>query len=65
MTKTYGHQIWQAGISRGVDSNKTNQSGAGDAITSRSGDKLETYTCTNGVPMTTKFGKMVTYLDRL
>ena len=65
MTKTYDHQIWHAGVSRGVDSNKTNQSGAGDVITSRSGDKLQTYTTTNGVPVTTKFGRMITYLDRL
>ena len=34
---------WQAGTSAGFDSNETNQGGAGDAITSRSLDKLKTY----------------------
>ena len=33
------HQILQAGISRGVDSNETNRAGAGDVITSRSYNK--------------------------
>ena len=36
-------QIWQAGTSGGVDSNETNQAGAGDAIMSRLVDKLKTY----------------------
>ena len=42
--KTYDHQIWQADTSRaeGVDSNETNQAGAGDVITSRLRDKLKT-----------------------
>ena len=37
---TYGHRIRQASTSTGFDSNKTNQAGAGDVITSRSRDKL-------------------------
>ena len=37
--KTYDHRIWQAGTSTGVDSNETNQAGAGQVITSRSRDK--------------------------
>lgn len=39
--KTYDHKIWQAVTSREVDSSETNQAGAGDAIMSRSRDKLE------------------------
>ena len=39
LQKTNGHQIRQAGTSRGVDSNETNQRGAGDTITLRSRDK--------------------------
>ena len=39
--KTYDHQIWQTGASAGLDSNETNQAGAGDAITARSRDKLK------------------------
>ena len=34
---------WQAGASRGVDLNETNQPGAGDVITSRLRDKLKTF----------------------
>ena len=41
--KTYDHQIRQAGTSTGVDSNETNQAGAGQVITSRSRDKQKTY----------------------
>ena len=41
--KAYDHQIWRVGTSRGVDSNKINQAGAGNAITSRSRDKRKTY----------------------
>ena len=51
---TYDHQIWAAGISKGFDSNETNQTGADDVITSRSRDELK---------MTAKPGRMVTYLD--
>ena len=39
---TYDHQIWQAGTSRGVDSNETNQPDVGDVIPSRSRNKLKT-----------------------
>ena len=39
--KTYDYQIWQAGASRGVNSNGTNQPGAGDVITSRLNNKLK------------------------
>ena len=42
ISKTYDHQIWQAGTSTGFDSNKTNQAGARDFTTSRSCDKLKT-----------------------
>ena len=38
---TYDHQIWQAGTSTGVELNETNQTGAGDLITSRSRNKLK------------------------
>ena len=41
--KTYDHQIWQAGTSRGVDTTETSQAGAGDVITSRSRDNLKIY----------------------
>ena len=62
--KTYDHQIWQAGTSTGFDSNKTNQAGTGDVITSRSRDKLKTY-----LHYQSAYGhqtwQMVTYLDRL
>ena len=34
------HQSLQAGTSPGVESNETNQTGAGDVITSRSREKL-------------------------
>ena len=34
--KTYDRQIWQAGTSTRFDSNKTNETGAGDLITSKS-----------------------------
>ena len=40
--KTYNHQIWQAGTSTEFDSNEINQAGAGDVISSRSRDKLNT-----------------------
>ena len=36
-------QFGQAGTSRGVDSNETNQAGDGDVITSRLRDKLKAY----------------------
>ena len=39
--KTHRHQILQAGISKGLGSNDTNQAGAGEAITQRSRNKLE------------------------
>ena len=39
--KTYDYQIWQAGTSRGVDSNENSQPRAGDIIVSRSPDKLK------------------------
>ena len=39
--KTYDYQIWQAGASRGVDWNGTNQADAGDVITSRLNNKLK------------------------
>ena len=39
--KTYDHQIWQAGTEVHLD--ETNQAGVGDAISSRSRDKLKTY----------------------
>ena len=41
--KTYNQQIWQTGTARGVDSNETNQAGAGEVTLSRSCDKLKTY----------------------
>ena len=31
---TRGHQIWQGCTSRGIDSNETNETGAGDIINS-------------------------------
>ena len=34
--KAYDHQIWQAGTSRGIDPNETNQLDGSDVITSRS-----------------------------
>ena len=37
----YDHQIWQAGTTREVNSNNTNQAGAGDTINSRLHDKLK------------------------
>ena len=37
-SKTYDHQIWQAGTSTGADTNETNQAGAGDVILSVSRD---------------------------
>ena len=40
---TYDHQIWQAGTPRRVDSNETNQAGAGDAVTSKARDRLKTF----------------------
>ena len=33
--ETYDHQIWKVGTSTGFHSNETNQTGAGDVITSR------------------------------
>ena len=39
--KTYDHKIRQASTSTGFHSNETNQAGAGNAITSRSHDKLK------------------------
>ena len=39
--KTHDHQISQAGTDREVDSNDTNQVGAGDVITSRLCKKLK------------------------
>ena len=39
--KTYDHQIWQEGISKGFHSNEANQAGAGDVITSRLRNKLK------------------------
>ena len=41
--KTYDHQMWQAGTSRGADLNETNQVVGGDAITSRLRDKLKAW----------------------
>ena len=40
---TYDHQIWQAGTSRGVDSNDTNQTGTVDVTTSIPRDKLKLF----------------------
>ena len=40
--KTYDHQTQQARTSRGIDSDETNQAGAGDAIMSGPRDKLKT-----------------------
>ena len=40
--KSYDHRIWLAGTSTGFDSSETNQTGAGDVITSRSRGKLKT-----------------------
>ena len=42
ISRTYDHQIWQAGTSTGFDSNETNQAGARDFITSTVHDKLKT-----------------------
>ena len=39
---TYDYQIWQGWTSTGFDSEETNQAGAGEVITSRSNDKLNT-----------------------
>ena len=39
--KTYAHKILQASTSIKTDSNETNQTDAGDAITSKSRDKLK------------------------
>ena len=63
--KTYEHQILLAGTSRGVASNETNQAGAGWIITSRSREKLKTIYLYYRVPMATKLGGMVSYLDGL
>ena len=40
---TYDHQIWQAGISRVVESNETNQTSTADVITSRPRDKIKLF----------------------
>ena len=40
---TYDHQIWLACTSRGVDSNETNQAGAGEVIMPRSYNKQKLY----------------------
>ena len=40
--KTYDHRIWLAGTCTGFDSSETNQTGAGDVITSRSCGKPKT-----------------------
>ena len=42
-SKTYDHQIWEAGISTGFVSNATNQASAGDFITSRTRDKIKSF----------------------
>ena len=39
--KTYGHQVWKAGTSTRVESNETNQVGAGNVSMSGLCDKLE------------------------
>ena len=57
---TYGHQIWQAGTSRGVDSHETKEAGSGDVITSRSRDKEKHYISTTRVLISTKHGLMIT-----
>ena len=41
--QTYDYRIWQAGTSRGVDSNETNQAASGDVTMSRSRNKLKSY----------------------
>ena len=56
--------MWRGGTSTGFDSNETNQAGAGDVITLRSRDKLKTY-LDSRLPMATKLGRMITYLDGL
>ena len=38
--KAYDYQIWQAGTSRGANSNETNQAGVGDAIISPLPERL-------------------------
>ena len=63
--KTYDQQISQEGTSRGVDSNKTNQAYAGDAIMSRSRYELKQYISTTTMSMATKHGRMVTNFMRL
>ena len=45
-SKTYGHQIVQAGRSTRFDSNETNQAGAGDVATLRSCDNLNPHIST-------------------
>ena len=56
-------KIWQAGTTTGFDSNETNEAGSDDVITSKSRDKIKHYISATRVPMATKLGKMVTYLD--
>ena len=61
--KICNHQIWQAGTYRGVDANETNHAGAGDVIMSRSFEKPKTSPLP--VLLTTKLGRIATYLDVL
>ena len=63
--KTCDHQIWQAVISGGYDSNETSQVGADDVIKLRSRDKLKYFISTTKVPMATRLGRIVTYVDGL
>ena len=58
--KTYDYLSFQASTSRGVDSNETNQAGAGNVITSRSSDKLYHYISIPTVPVATNIGRMMT-----
>ena len=41
--KTYDHQIWKTGTTRGNDSDETNQAGTGNVSASKPCDKLKIY----------------------
>ena len=60
---TYDHHIRQARTSARLYSNETNQVGAGDAITSRSRNKLKALYLYYHRAYALKLGKTVTYLD--
>ena len=61
--KTYDHQTWEAGTSTGVDSNETNQAVLVTSLRQNRVANLKHYISTVRVPIATKLGRMITYLD--